>query len=154
MASRCTQLVCPFHGWTVAADNHTGFHSNQLKIRRSVSSGNAITNTGQLSGKTLPSPINPCSCCVMLKAVRIWCKQHETMAPSCLVSSVQASGRGVVVWGMFSWHTLGPMTPIVANCINCTLIPNVGMFLTPCRIHSLEEFRLFWRQRGSNSIVY
>ncbi len=33
--------------------------------------------------------------------VRIWCKEHESMDPSCLVSTVQAGG-GVMVWGIFS----------------------------------------------------
>jgi len=33
------------------------------------------------------------------------------MDPSCLVTTVQAGG-GVMVWGMFSWHTLGPLVPI------------------------------------------
>ncbi len=33
------------------------------------------------------------------------------MDPSCLVSTVQAGG-GVMVWGIFSWHTLGPLVPI------------------------------------------
>jgi len=37
--------------------------------------------------------------------VRIWCKQNENMDPSCLVTT---GGGGVMVWGMFSWHTLGP----------------------------------------------
>ncbi len=41
--------------------------------------------------------------------VRIWCKEHESMDPSCLVSMVQAGGN---VWGIFSWHTLGPLVPI------------------------------------------
>ncbi len=43
--------------------------------------------------------------------VRIWRKEHEIMDPSCLVSKVQAAG-GVMVWGKFSWHTLGPLGPI------------------------------------------
>ncbi len=34
------------------------------------------------------------------------------MDPSCLVSRVQAAGGGVMVWGIFSWHTLGPLVPI------------------------------------------
>ncbi len=34
------------------------------------------------------------------------------MDPSCLVSTVQAAGGGVMVWGLFSWHTLGPLVPI------------------------------------------
>ncbi len=45
--------------------------------------------------------------------VRIWCKEYESMDPSCLVSMVQAAGGGgVMVWGIFSWHTLGPLVPI------------------------------------------
>ncbi len=44
--------------------------------------------------------------------VRIWSKEHENMDPSCLVSTVQAAGGGVMVWGIFSWHTLGPLVPI------------------------------------------
>ncbi len=43
--------------------------------------------------------------------VRIWRKEHESMDPSCLVSTVQTGG-GVMVWGIFSWHTLGPLVPI------------------------------------------
>ncbi len=50
--------------------------------------------------------------------VRIWHKVHESMDPSCLVSTVQAGG-GVMVWGIFSWHTLGPLVPI-ENCLNAT----------------------------------
>ncbi len=44
--------------------------------------------------------------------VRIGCKEHESMDPSCLVSTVQAAGGGVVVWGIFSWYILGPLAPI------------------------------------------
>ncbi len=33
--------------------------------------------------------------------VRIWCKEHESMDPSCLVSTVQAAGGGVMVGGYF-----------------------------------------------------
>ncbi len=34
------------------------------------------------------------------------------MAPSCLVSTVQAGGDGVMVRGIFTWHTLGSLVPI------------------------------------------
>ncbi len=44
--------------------------------------------------------------------VRIWRKEHESMDSSCLVSTVQAGGGGVMVWGIFSCHTLGPVVPI------------------------------------------
>ncbi len=40
------------------------------------------------------------------------------MDPSCLVSTVQAAGGGVM-WGIFSWHTLGPLVPI-EHCLNTT----------------------------------
>ncbi len=44
--------------------------------------------------------------------VRIWRKEHDSMDPSCHVSTVQVGGGGVMVWGIFSWHTLGPLVPI------------------------------------------
>ncbi len=34
------------------------------------------------------------------------------MDPSCFVSTVQAGGGGVMLWGIFVWHTLGPLVPI------------------------------------------
>ncbi len=45
-------------------------------------------------------------------------REHESMDSSCLVSTVQAGG-GVMVWGIFSWHTLGPLVPI-EHCLNAT----------------------------------
>ncbi len=50
--------------------------------------------------------------------VRIWLKEHESMDLSFLVSMVQAGG-GVMVWGIFYWHTLGPLVPI-EHCLNAT----------------------------------
>ena len=50
--------------------------------------------------------------------IRICRQQHEViMDPTCLVvTSVATVNRlvvgGVMVWGMFSWHTLGPLIPI------------------------------------------
>ncbi len=44
--------------------------------------------------------------------VRIWRKEYESMDPSYLVSTVQAGGGGVMVWGIFSWHTLGLLVSI------------------------------------------
>ncbi len=49
--------------------------------------------------------------------VRIWRKHHESMNLSCLVSTVQAGGGGVIVWGIFSWYTLGPLVP-TEHCLN------------------------------------
>ncbi len=36
--------------------------------------------------------------------VRSWCKEHESMDPSCLVSTVKAGGGGVMMWGIYSWQ--------------------------------------------------
>ncbi len=47
--------------------------------------------------------------------VRIWRKEHESMDPSCLVSTVQADGSDVMVWGIFSLHTLGPLVTNLAS---------------------------------------
>jgi len=46
--------------------------------------------------------------------------------------SVQAGG--VMVWGMFSWHTLGPLVPI-GHCLNATaylsIVSDVHPFCCP-----------------------
>ncbi len=41
------------------------------------------------------------------------------MDTSCLVSTVQAGGCSVMVWGIYSWHTLGPLVPI-EHSLNAT----------------------------------
>ncbi len=56
--------------------------------------------------------------------VRIWRKEHEIMDPSCLVSMVQTDGGGVMVWGIFSWHTLGPLP--TEHCLNATAYLNIA----------------------------
>ncbi len=47
---------------------------------------------------------------------------------------VQAGGGGVMVWGIFSWHTLGPLVPI-EHCSNTTVYlsivaDHVHLFMT------------------------
>uniref|UniRef100_A0A8C2K8G5 Uncharacterized protein n=1 Tax=Cyprinus carpio TaxID=7962 RepID=A0A8C2K8G5_CYPCA len=54
------------------------------------------------------------------------------MDPSCLVSMVQAGG--LMVWGIFSWHTLGPCVPI-EHSLNtttylCIVADHVRPFMT------------------------
>ncbi len=44
--------------------------------------------------------------------VWIWHKEHESVDLSWLVSTVQAGGGGVMVWGIYSWHTFVPLVPI------------------------------------------
>ena len=43
--------------------------------------------------------------------VRIWRQQHESVEPTCFVSTVQ-TGDVVMVWRMFCWRTVGPLMPI------------------------------------------
>ncbi len=63
--------------------------------------------------------------------VRIWHKEHESMDPSCLVS---CGDGGVMVWGIFSWHTLGTLVPI-EHRLNATaylsiVVDHVHPFMT------------------------
>ncbi len=46
------------------------------------------------------------------------------MDPSCLVSTVLAGGGGVMVWGIFSWHALGPLGPI-EHRLNATVYRSI-----------------------------
>ncbi len=55
------------------------------------------------------------------------------MDPSCLVSTVQAAGGGVMVWGVFSWHTLGPLVPIehrLNTTADLSIVDHVHPFMT------------------------
>ncbi len=77
--------------------------------------------------------------------VRIWCKEHESMNPSCLVSTVQAGGGGVMVWGIFSWHTFGPLVPIEhslnATAYRSTVADHVHLFMTTVYPSSNDYFQ-------------
>jgi len=54
--------------------------------------------------------------------VRIWRKQNENMDPSCIVTTVQAGGGGVMVWRMFSWHNLGPLVHRLNATANLSIV--------------------------------
>nr|KAF6336825.1 hypothetical protein mMyoMyo1_012044 [Myotis myotis] len=56
--------------------------------------------------------------------VRIWRKQHESMHPTCMSTTLQAGGGSVMVWGMFSWHDLGPLIH-VEQCLNSTTYQSI-----------------------------
>jgi len=59
------------------------------------------------------------------------------MDPSCLVTTVQAAGGGVMEWGMFSWHTVGPLVPIGARLYGTAYLSIVSFTLWPPCTHSL-----------------
>ncbi len=75
--------------------------------------------------------------------VRFWHKEHESMDPSCLVSMVQAGG--VMVWGIYSWHTLGPLVPIEHRLNTTTYLSifadHVHLFMTTVYPSSDEYFQ-------------
>ncbi len=58
---------------------------------------------------------------------------------------VQAAGGGVMVWGIFSWHTLGPLVPI-EHSINATaylsiVADHVHLFMTTVYTSSDDYFQ-------------
>ncbi len=77
--------------------------------------------------------------------VRICRKEHESMAPSFPVSTVQAGGGGVMVWGIFSWHTFGPLVPIEhslnATAYRSTVADHVHLFMTTVYPSSNDYFQ-------------
>ena len=76
--------------------------------------------------------------------VRLWHQQHESMDPTCLVSTVQAGGSGVMVWGMFSWHTLGPLLPInhclIASAYVSVVADHVHPFMATMYLYPISYF--------------
>ncbi len=107
----------PWSRWATAAEDHTGCRSCQLRT------GNGGYNSHR--NWTIENWKNVAwseEFWFLLRhsdgRVRIWRKVHESMDPSCLVSTVQAGGGGVMVWGIFSWHTL-PIVPI-KHCLSAT----------------------------------
>ncbi len=63
--------------------------------------------------------------------VRIWRKEHESMDPSCLVSTVQAGGGGEMVRRVFSWHTLSPLVPIEYSLNTTAYLSIVAHYVHP-----------------------
>nr|KAF6310702.1 hypothetical protein mMyoMyo1_008760 [Myotis myotis] len=54
--------------------------------------------------------------------VRIWQKQHESMHPTCMNTTLQAIGGSVMVWGMFSWHDLGSLIHVEQHLNSTTYL--------------------------------
>ncbi len=66
------------------------------------------------------------------------------MDPSCLISTVQAGGGGVMVWGIFSWHTLGPLVPIehrLNTTVYLSIVDHVHPFMTTVYPSSDDYFQ-------------
>uniref|UniRef100_A0A803K269 Tc1-like transposase DDE domain-containing protein n=1 Tax=Xenopus tropicalis TaxID=8364 RepID=A0A803K269_XENTR len=79
--------------------------------------------------------------------IRIWRKQNENMDPSCLVTTVQAGGGGVMVWGMFSWHTSGPLVPI-GHRLNATAYQSIVSDHASARKLNMRRNFIFQHDNG------
>ncbi len=79
------------------------------------------------------------------------------MDPPCLVSTVQAAGGGgVMVWGIFSWHTLGPLAPIEHRLNATVYLSIVGDHVHPFMTtvyHLLMYFQLYNTPRHKDQII-
>jgi len=72
------------------------------------------------------------------------------MDPSCLVTAVQGGGGGVMVWGMFSWHTSSPLNgtaylSIVSEHVhpfNTTMCPSSDGHIQCTMSQSSNHFKL------------
>ncbi len=62
----------------------------------------------QKIGKTLHGVMSLDFCC----DIQMVGSEFGVKNMKAVVSTVQAGGGGVMVWGMFSWHTLGLLVPI------------------------------------------
>ncbi len=60
-------------------------------------------------------------CCnIQMVGSEFGVKNIKSMDPSCLVSTDQAGGGGVIVGGMFSWQTLDPLV-LIEHRLNATV---------------------------------
>lgn len=51
--------------------------------------------------------------------VRVWHQMHESMTPTCFVSTVKAGGGDLMVQRMFFWHNMGPLI-LINHHLNAT----------------------------------
>ncbi len=58
-------------------------------------------------------------------------KNRKRRLQFCLVSMVQAAGGGVMVWGIFSWHTLYPLVPTEHRLNTTAYLSIVGDHVHP-----------------------
>ncbi len=114
------QHIEPWSKWATAAEDHTGYRSCQLRTGNGGHHSHRLTKIGQEDWKNVAWSDESM---FLLRhsdgRVRIWHKDHESMDPSNLVSTVQAGGGGVIVFRTFSWHTLGPLV-LIEHRLNAT----------------------------------
>ncbi len=142
ISSLNAQHVKPWSRWATAAEDHTGCCSCQLRTgHRGYNSHRIHQNWTIQHCKNIAWSDESW---FLLRhsdvRVRIWRKEHESMDPSCLVSTVQAGGGGVMVWGIFSWHTLDPLVP-TEHRLNATAYLSID---GPCPSLYYYSVPIFW----------
>nr|KAF6355200.1 hypothetical protein mMyoMyo1_011390 [Myotis myotis] len=78
--------------------------------------------------------------------VRIWQKQHESMHRTCMSTTLQASGGSVMVWGMFSWHDLGPFILVEQRLNSPTYLNIVADQVHPIMLMAYPNGNGFFQQ--------
>jgi transposase len=63
--------------------------------------------------------------------VRVWRKPHEAMDPACQQGIVQAGGASVMVWGVCSWHALGPLVRLETTLTGARYVSILSDHLHP-----------------------
>ena len=63
--------------------------------------------------------------------VRVWRRPHEAMDPSCQQGTVQAGGGSILVWGVFTWHELGPLVHLNTSLTGDRYVTLLGDHLQP-----------------------
>jgi len=97
--------------WATTAEDPTGYHLSPLQIGKRGYNLQELTKIGSWRLEKCCPVWSDESRFLLRHSVRIWRKQNENMDPSCLVTTVQGGGGGVMVLGMFSWLTLGLFLP-------------------------------------------
>ena len=104
------KCMCKLEVDATAAEDHVRFHSCQPRIEIWGCNGHRFTSTGQLkTGKK-----HTLVWWIWISAEAIDCmvrnlrQQLKYTDQTGLVSTVQAGGGGVTVWGMLSWHIMCP----------------------------------------------
>nr|KAF6360105.1 hypothetical protein mMyoMyo1_011063 [Myotis myotis] len=78
--------------------------------------------------------------------VRIWGKQHESMHPTCISTTLQAGGGSVMVWGMFSWHDLGPLIHVEQRPNSTTYLSIIADQVHPIMLMAYPNGDGFFQQ--------
>nr|KAF6300630.1 hypothetical protein mMyoMyo1_009100 [Myotis myotis] len=85
--------------------------------------------------------------------VRIWRKQHESMHPTCMSTTLQAGGGSFMVWGMFSWHDLGPLICVEQHLNSTIYLSIIADQVHPIMLMADPNGDGFFQQDNAHAMV-